>query len=201
MKKWAVLVLVIGMAGYWISRPDKGHPQSSANDPAARSLTQSPNAAESVPAPVAEGGSQSAATGSGAGAVPTVRGGAVPSGESDLKPGVELAEKIEAAQKALPTHESMIGLKEEEVAHRAPPSVIEAGSALGDLAEYLEGRPGEFKAASRFYADCALNEKIVPAARALCLSTLQKNPDQWAQGVKEAIDSIPAAISALAAEL
>jgi len=194
LKKFAALVLAMGILAYWVLKP-AGNTGSSIES---SGLARAPGQTEATgPARAEVPALQS---------VPVVKEAAKepaedPTEDPAAKPGPELTAQLEATRKALPTFDSVRGLKEEEVAHRAPPAVIEAGAALGDLEEYLERRPDEYKGATRFYAECALNEKLLPAARALCLSSLRKKPDQWAKGVKEAIGSMPAEISELAAEL
>jgi hypothetical protein len=79
---------------------------------------------------------------------------------------------------------------DDEAAHHVGPELIRAGQALGDLAEYLERRPEEFMAASVFYANCAADETLMPASRAVCYSALSKNKDQWAPGVAERISRV-----------
>ena len=117
------------------------------------------------------------------------------------EPGPELKSELEKVTAALPTLASLKRMKEEDVAHRAPHQVVEAGAALGDLAEYLDRHPSEFKSATPFYANCALNETLLPSARALCLNTLQKKPAEWAQGVKESLERVPDEIKGLSADL
>ncbi|NDG85272.1 MAG: hypothetical protein EBX52_09600 [Proteobacteria bacterium] len=176
----------MGVLGYWVLKPSN----STVTETSVPQESPVLNRTEaSQLAPVATATPQ---------AVPVVQEA---SEDPDAKPGPELAAQLESIQKALPTYDSVRGLKEEQVAHRAPPSVIEAGAALGDLEEYLEKRPDEFKSATRFYADCALNDRLLPAARALCLDSLRKRPDQWAKGVSEAVNRVPSEINDLAADL
>ena len=61
-----------------------------------------------------------------------------------------------------------------EDAHGTPPQVIEAGAALGDLEEYLDQNPGDFKTVIEFYLECAGNSRTFPAVRAVCLHSLKK---------------------------
>jgi hypothetical protein len=186
VKRFGALVLVMGVLGYWVLKPSNSTVAGTSIPQESTVLNRTEG---SQPAPVATATPQAVAVVQEA------------SEDPDAKPGPELAAQLESTQKALPTYDSVKGLKEEQVAHRAPPSVIEAGAALGDLEEYLEKRPQEYKGATRFYADCVLNDRLLPAARALCLSSLRKKPDDWAKGVKEAVNRVPAEITDLEAEL
>jgi len=79
---------------------------------------------------------------------------------------------------------------DDEAAHHAGPELIRAGQALGDLAEYLERRPEEFRSASVFYANCAADEGLMPASRAVCYAALIRKKDQWAPGVDDRISRV-----------
>ena len=101
----------------------------------------------------------------------------------------EFRTMVRAVQAALPK-KTELKPADDEAAHHVGPELIRAGQALGDLAEYLERRPEEFKAASVFYANCAADENLMPASRAVCYSALSKNKDQWAPGVAERISRV-----------
>jgi hypothetical protein len=122
----------------------------------------------------------------------SVLGGApmAPAGEPPVDPGTEdLQTVIRAVQATLP---KITELKpaDDEAAHHVGPELIRAGQALGDLAEYLERRPEEFKSASVFYASCAADENLMPASRAVCYAALARNKGQWAPGVAERISRV-----------
>jgi hypothetical protein len=100
----------------------------------------------------------------------------------------------------LATYDGVKGLKEDEV-HGTPQAVLDAGAALGDLEEYLEKRPDEFKSATPFYTECALNRSLLPSVRAVCLHALRKKPTEWAPGVSEQIQNVPLDVSDLERDL
>jgi hypothetical protein len=120
----------------------------------------------------------------------------------DDSPGPDLQARIEIVRNALPTVEAVRKSGEEEVAHRPPRQVIEGGLALGELAEYLTRHPSEYKSATLFYAECALDSALLPAARAICLKALTKRgPSEWAHGVAGAVERVPRSIAEISAQL
>jgi hypothetical protein len=72
---------------------------------------------------------------------------------------------------------------------------------LGDLAEYLERRPEEFKSASIFYADCSADAGLMPAVRAVCYSALLKNKKDWDPAVPAKLKTVPPEVIGIANEL
>ena len=114
------------------------------------------------------------------GTLPENRGGAV---SEDLKKIIHLV------RGTLP-QKAQFKPADDEAAHHAGPELIQAGQALGDLAEYLERRPEEFRAASVFYANCAADESLMPASRAVCFAALMKKKDDWAPGVADRISRV-----------
>ncbi len=121
---------------------------------------------------------------------------------ADDSPGPDLQARIEIVRNALPTVESIKKLGEEAVAHRPPKQVIEGGLALGELSEYLTRHPSEYKSATLFYAECALDSGLLPAARAICLKALTKRgPSEWANGVAGAVERVPRSIAEISAQL
>ena len=186
MKRVAVVVLGLGLLGYGILRSGGGDPVAAPETVAAREPSRTP------PDPVQNQN-------------PIPQGGVVEAKSEDAlaseTPSEDLKSELERVSQALPRMTAVKGLNEEQVAHRAPPLVMEAGAALGDLAEYLEKRPNEFKNATPFYAKCALDEQLMPAARAMCLHALSQKPAEWAKGVKESVDRVPAEIADLASQL
>jgi hypothetical protein len=111
-------------------------------------------------------------------------------GHSSTDLGTEELQTIVRAVRAALPKKSELKPADDEAAHHVGPELIRAGQALGDLAEYLERRPEEFKAASVFYANCASDETLMPASRAVCYSALSKNKSQWAPGVAERISRV-----------
>ncbi len=184
MKRAIALILALGAIGFLVLRTQSPTPTTIEQHEPYRNPTQN-GTQDNAQAPIVNSESD--------------LGGSSKTQNEDPSP--ELKAEIEKTSAALPTIQSLKGMKEEDVAHRAPHQVIEAGAALGDLAEYLERHPSEFKNATAFYAKCALNESLLPAARALCLSTLRKKPNDWASGVKESIERVPEDIKGIAADL
>lgn len=89
----------------------------------------------------------------------------------------------------------------DEAAHHTSPELLEAGRMLGDLAEYLERRPEEFKSASIFYADCSADSGLMPAVRAVCYSALLKNKKDWDAAVPAKLKGVPPEVIGIASEL
>lgn len=118
---------------------------------------------------------------------------ATPSGSlSENRDGVvseDLKKIIHQVRSTLPQR-AQFKPADDEAAHHAGPELIQAGQALGDLAEYLERRPEEFRAASVFYANCAADESLMPASRAVCYAALMKKKDEWAPGVADRISRV-----------
>ena len=112
----------------------------------------------------------------------------------------DLKKTLQEIRPRLATLDSIQGLKAEEV-HGTPPAVLEAGAALGDLEEYLERRPEEYRSATPFWAECASNAKLFPAVRAFCLHSLRKKPSEWASGVSDQVKALPQEIISLEADL
>ena len=67
----------------------------------------------------------------------------------------------------LPTKNQLQNLSAEE-AHHTPRIVIEAGTKLGQVAEWLETHPETRKEARDFYARCAAQSGGIDSIRALC---------------------------------
>jgi hypothetical protein len=129
--------------------------------------------------------------------------------EARVKPGSEnevaeldsdLSNRIKLIRNLLPPIDR-VRTETQDALHGVPQSLIEVGGALGELEEYLDHSPGQFKAASQFYADCAENRKILPAARALCIHSLKKHPDDWAPGIKERISTVDPQILELESQI
>jgi hypothetical protein len=74
--------------------------------------------------------------------------------------------------------------------HQTPGQLIDAGNQLGELAEYLERHPEQFRSASGFYADCAAKESLVTAIRAVCYHALMLKRSEWQNGVSERISRV-----------
>ncbi len=113
---------------------------------------------------------------------------------------VELSNEIGKARRALPMLVDLKSIPADE-AHSTPARIIEAGAALGELEEYLEKKPEEFMAASRFFSDCATGEELPPSVRAMCLHSLRNNPTQWAPGVSAKLEALPSEVVDLEAQL
>jgi hypothetical protein len=110
--------------------------------------------------------------------------------DSQAEPGTEdLRRVVQSVRNALPK-KLEVKPADDEAAHHAGPELIRAGQALGDLAEYLERRPEEFRAASVFYANCAADETLMPASRAVCYAALMKRKNEWARGVAERVSRV-----------
>jgi hypothetical protein len=112
----------------------------------------------------------------------------------------ELAQEIQRVKRAIPKLTELKTLSDDET-HGTPSLIIEAGAALGDLEEFLERKPEEFKSASRFFSDCAAGQDLPPAIRAMCLHSLQNNPTQWAPGVSAKLEGLPPDVLELEAQL
>ena len=112
----------------------------------------------------------------------------------------DLAREIQKAKAALPTLESLRTVSDDEE-HGTPSKIVEAGAALGDLDEYLEGKPEEFKNATGFFSDCAMGETLPSSVRAMCLHSLRRNPTEWAPGVSAKLEKIPSDVVDLEAQL
>ncbi len=107
--------------------------------------------------------------------------------------GDGLTTRLEAARSSLPRISALRAQKPEDL-HHAPEGVVAAGASIGELREYLENHPGEFREASRFFAECFKDSDVLPAIRALCLHTLKEKPDQWPNGMKARVESAPAVV-------
>ena len=112
----------------------------------------------------------------------------------------ELSNEIGKARRALPMLADLKSIPADE-AHSTPARIIEAGAALGELEEYLEKKPEEFMAASRFFSDCASGAELPPSVRAMCLHSLRNNPTQWAPGVSAKLEALPSEVVDLEAQL
>jgi hypothetical protein len=184
LKSTVALVVGLAVIGIWIVRVQTAEKPVIEQQEPYRIPTQSQ---VSIPSPTPSAQAHESA--------------AIPPRMEEERASPELQSELDRVSASLPTVNSLKGMKEEDVAHRAPHQVVEAGAALGDLAEYLERHPSEFKSATPFYAQCALNESLLPAARALCLNTLQKKPTEWASGVKESLERVPEGIKGIAEDL
>ena len=111
------------------------------------------------------------------------------SGGTSVQLSEELRGVVQTVRASLPKKQEMKPA-DDEAAHHAGPELIRAGQALGDLAEYLERRPEEFRAASVFYAECAADEALMPANRAVCYAALLKKKSEWAPGVAARISRV-----------
>jgi hypothetical protein len=69
----------------------------------------------------------------------------------------------------LPQKESLRGLGFDKI-HYTPTTVLEAGRALGLVAEAWHQSPELKKPAGEFYRDCALDARLTDSVRILCLS-------------------------------
>ena len=126
--------------------------------------------------------------------------GFAPASNSAENYSVELTNEIGKAKRALPMLSDLKSIPADE-AHSTPARIIEAGAALGELEEYLEKKPEEFMAASRFFSDCASGTELPPSVRAMCLHSLRNNPTQWAPGVSAKLEALPSEVIDLEAQL
>ncbi|NDF15045.1 hypothetical protein EB061_06945 [bacterium] len=111
-----------------------------------------------------------------------------------------LQDRIATARRSLPTLASIRSEMPADL-HGAPEGVLHAGAAIGELREHLLRHPEEFARASEFFAECAENREVLPAIRALCLHSAKERPAQWAPGVKERMEALPAPILQLESQL
>jgi hypothetical protein len=112
----------------------------------------------------------------------------------------DLSSELAKVRRALPTLVDLKSIPADE-AHSTPARIIEAGAALGELEEYLEKKPEEFMAASRFFSDCASGAELPASVRAMCLHSLRNNPTQWAPGVSAKLETLPSEVVDLEAQL
>ncbi len=177
MKRPFLLISAVGVISLavWWSRSGSSLPVSTQELPSGSFETQGLPSASVPPLPASPARGEASQ-----GKSPILQG---ETGTEDLK------RVIGAVQGALPK-KSEVKPADDEAAHHAGPELIRAGQALGDLAEYLERRPEEFKAASVFYANCAADEALMPASRAVCYAALSKKKDEWAPGVAERISRV-----------
>jgi hypothetical protein len=172
------LLVLLGL-GVWWFRAERT--TLSPNDPVA----QERGGQEPVAAPVHAGSTPPSGRESGVGASASP----VASGGADVRLSEELKVVVQSVRASLPKKQEMKPA-DDEAAHHAGPELIRAGQALGDLAEYLERRPEEFRSASVFYAECAADEALMPASRAVCYAALLKKKGEWAPGVAERISRV-----------
>lgn len=91
------------------------------------------------------------------------------SGEQKKKDFIEMAQRI---LRELPTREDLKSLSPQEV-HRSPQILMDAGLALGQVAERLDQNSELIHEALGFYQDCAGNAELPSSVRALCFSNLE----------------------------
>ncbi len=167
--QWVAALALIALGALWLLSPSGLAPTAEFAAP-----VQAPDRMKAVATPASS-------------VTPSLRQASLDSGGN--LGSEELQTMVRAAQAELPK-KSELKPADDEAAHHVGPELIRAGQALGDLAEYLERRPEEFRAASVFYASCAGDEALVPATRAVCYAALSKNKERWAPGVAERISRV-----------
>lgn len=163
-------VLALGAAAFWVIDPFGGsvvEPRPRASiDPAARLADPLPE----PPVPVRDqSGTAPPAPASPAPASPAP--GAGPS----IMSAAEFERLIDRTYRELPTLEDLQLLSEEE-AHDYPEPVALAGTALGAIAQAVDGNPALKPQATDFYVQCARDGALVTPVRALCYSHVIGDP-------------------------
>lgn len=178
------LLLLVGVVVWVVRQGDPGQPQTS--DRGVEVLPASPPSVAPSPVPGVKDAS-----------APKLSPAASPAG-IELPAGLKTV--LDAVRPTLPLVAEHRPANDEE-AHHTSPELLESARALGDLAEYLEQRPDEFKAASVFYADCASDVKLMPAVRAVCYSSLMKKRADWHPDVSRKVAGVEPQIIEIAKSL
>lgn len=91
---------------------------------------------------------------------------------------VKLQEEFERKEKDLPTLSSLKNLSDEE-AHHTSEFITEGAKIIGEAQEAASIDPTRREATLEFFLNCAINEDIVPAIRALCWNRTLKESTNW----------------------
>ncbi len=106
---------------------------------------------------------------------------------------------IETIRTTLPTVEGIRQLPGDH--HETSPEITDSGRNLGALAKFLEEHPDFIATALPTYLDCARDESIMPATRALCTFRMKYYRKYWNQDLSSAYPKIPVEIRNLADQL
>lgn len=112
----------------------------------------------------------------------------------------EFQEFLDREFKKLPTIDDIQGLTEEEV-HYTPEVIKEAGGVIGRIHDEAENNPAKRVAAMQFFKQCAEDQEMVPAIRAVCLKKILKLIPIWQIPVPLSDKHISQEITDLAAKL
>lgn len=90
----------------------------------------------------------------------------------------EFQDDLDREFKKLPTIDDLQQLTEEEV-HYTPEVIKEAGGVIGRIHDEAENDPTKRVAAMQFFKQCAEDQQMVPAIRAVCLKKILKLVPVW----------------------
>ncbi len=102
--------------------------------------------------------------------------------------------------KSLPTIDDLKNLTEEEV-HFTPEAVKEAGGVIGRIQDEAENDSSKRIPAMNFFKNCAEDQELVPAVRAVCLNKTLKLIPIWQIPMPLSDELISHEISDLASKL
>jgi hypothetical protein len=187
----AAAALAAGGLAYWIlSAAPKGGPGSSVS----LSTETSAPAPRAAPVPAATATAAGLAT-----AVATETSASSPAAPAALPlTPEEFSRRAESVLASLPTLDQLHALSAEEL-HRTPRAVLDAGAAIGDLAEAVAKNPSLAPEALGFYGKCARRENASTSVRAACLSDLRELSRR--QGTPADETGIPSSVTKLADKL
>lgn len=100
------------------------------------------------------------------------------SGSTEDNAQSEFQDVLDREFKKLPTIDDIQGLTEEEV-HYTPEVIKEAGGVIGRIHDEAENDPAKRVAAMQFFKQCAEDQQMVPAIRAVCLKKILKLVPVW----------------------
>lgn len=124
-----------------------------------------------------------------AGSTQSTRGAAVSSPDP-------LDQILKQARASLPRRNQLRQSTPEEV-HGTPASVVQAGRALGQLAEHLHTHPEAVSQSLGFYLECAGDREGVSSVRALCYGNLLRHEAQMDGEQRRRFSEIPEEIQSL----
>lgn len=112
----------------------------------------------------------------------------------------EFQDFLDQQFKTLPSIDDLQGLPEEEV-HYTPEVIKDAGGVIGRIHDEAENDPAKRLAAMHFFKQCAEDQEMVPAIRAVCLNKILKLIPVWQIPVPLSDELISQEITDLAAKL
>ncbi len=167
MKAAAAVLVVIGLAIWFLRSSQKADAPKDHSEPSVPQMSAAASPPAVTPAPSTSAAPVSSAPVSSA-PVSSAVSSAIPAGSQATEEKKLQFEKLVAKARAtIPTVKELRALSEEEL-HTTPKSMVQAGIVIGDLAQAMKDDPSLVPQGIAFYQSCLFNDEYPTPIRALC---------------------------------